>query len=685
MKLRKTLAGILGAVVMLLGVGTFEHINRETGVHAAKEVVETVVFSKQGYTNEQVINSYKGDKFEITFNKGTASYDPAYYTSGTNMRVYNGGNMIFSSDYEITKIVITHSKSPTVTPDVGNVTSGSGLKTWSGNSKTITLSIKNDQIRMTKIVVTLNAGDEKIPLSKPIVKIDNYSGLATWGEIANAINYEYVILENNEVVKTEIIETTSVQLTDGQSIKVKAIGNGVENLDSDYSVVCTYNAIQVTTEVQSWIEPYYNDGVYTKKSEIYLNENADVDLEEVIHFDDKQPLRLNRTTYYKDNALFMSNLDGTIGGEGQINSGYRTEGSDLRHFTLNSNNEPVNDWKVSNTSLKEFFVTLDKFNGEGYFDNWKLSATEATFDVNQSNKNSETVKDFINFAAPCLEFVFTEKYENYFNLERLSITQDKNDRGQNYLSMKIYVNQTNSGALVNDKGILAESRIYSGNNVFDELATRSIPKINCENGTVTYSPVKDYYRDGEKVTFVVTPNEGYIVKSATFSGSNIPERDENGFTFVGTISANNKLVVEFGLPQQAGEPTTYIFSNYDEGTQYGKNENHSLDDKVTVFTNDCHFTTQLRIYSSSTNNGYAIIKSTTAISELGLNIGYKSDTLNVYGSNDEGETWVLISGVSFTTSYKDYTVNFNGNTYTWIKLDVKGSNQARIASITITN
>lgn len=137
----------------------------------------------------------------------------------------------------------------------------------------------------------------------------------------------------------------------------------------------------------------------------------------------------------------------------------------------------------------------------------------------------------------------------------------------------------------------------------------------------------------------------------------------------------------------AGDSVTYTFSSYTAGAQYAKNEEHVLDSDVTVVTNDCHFTTQLRIYSSSTNNGYAVIKCTNnglTFSGLKLSAGNKADTLNVYGSNDEGVSWTLIQGVSVTsTSYKDYTVNFSAN-YKWLKLDVAGSNQVRVQNMTLT-
>ena len=138
-------------------------------------------------------------------------------------------------------------------------------------------------------------------------------------------------------------------------------------------------------------------------------------------------------------------------------------------------------------------------------------------------------------------------------------------------------------------------------------------------------------------------------------------------------------------PETPVETTTkYTFSNYTAGTQYAENETHELDDNVTIITTDCHFTTELRIYSSSTNNGYAIITSKNPIKSIGVNAGNKVDTIVIYGSNDKGATWTEVATISVTsTSYKDYSATLNGS-YMWLKLDVKGSNQVRIKSITLT-
>lgn len=145
-------------------------------------------------------------------------------------------------------------------------------------------------------------------------------------------------------------------------------------------------------------------------------------------------------------------------------------------------------------------------------------------------------------------------------------------------------------------------------------------------------------------------------------------------------------IVPFTAVQSAAaeETATYTFSEYAAGTQYAENEVHKLDERITVTTTNAHFTTQLRLYSSSTNNGYAIISSTEPMSKISVNAGYNSDTLNIYGSSD-GENWSEnpIASCEVTSSYADHTLDLEG-TYKYLKLDVAGTRQLRITSMTIT-
>lgn len=96
------------------------------------------------------------------------------------------------------------------------------------------------------------------------------------------------------------------------------------------------------------------------------------------------------------------------------------------------------------------------------------------------------------------------------------------------------------------------------------------------------------------------------------------------------------------------------------------------------------FTTQLRIYSSSTHNGYVVSDALPGtITKMTFNAGNKVDNIVIYGSND-GSVWTQVGEVAVTsTSYNDYDFNFTGS-YTRFKLDVKGANQIRIAKMSVT-
>lgn len=143
------------------------------------------------------------------------------------------------------------------------------------------------------------------------------------------------------------------------------------------------------------------------------------------------------------------------------------------------------------------------------------------------------------------------------------------------------------------------------------------------------------------------------------------------------------LAVVPGFAEEVTKSVT--FSNYTAGTQYAENEKHDLGDGLVIYTTLCHFTTELRIYSSSTNNGYVVSDALPGtITKMTFNAGYKSDCLVVYGSND-GIEWTQVGEVSVTSSYKDYSLTFPDNSgYTHFKLDVKGSNQIRLKTMSVT-
>ena len=116
------------------------------------------------------------------------------------------------------------------------------------------------------------------------------------------------------------------------------------------------------------------------------------------------------------------------------------------------------------------------------------------------------------------------------------------------------------------------------------------------------------------------------------------------------------------------------FSTLEKGVQYA-DESNAFGEFITVSTHNkgCHFNTQLRIYDSSTNNGYAVVTSTKVITSITINAGNSAATLEVYGSTD-GDTWTLIENVTTASAYNNYTVDVDEALgYTYLKLDANGT------------
>lgn len=149
---------------------------------------ETVDFSAQGYANGQAITEYVGDDFTVTFDKGTNSNAPKYYTTGTAIRIYGGGYFTVSSTKTITKIEIgfgTGDDSNEITTDV--VTYSNGV--WEGNASAVKFTIggTNGHRRVKTITVTLSGETPPEPPTPTIT------------EIATAA--EFIALENNKEFK----------------------------------------------------------------------------------------------------------------------------------------------------------------------------------------------------------------------------------------------------------------------------------------------------------------------------------------------------------------------------------------------------------------------------------------------------------------------------------------------------
>ncbi len=206
-------------------------------------------------------------------------------------------------------------------------------------------------------------------------------------------------------------------------------------------------------------------------------------------------------------------------------------------------------------------------------------------------------------------------------------------------------------------------------------ANFTLPAVKSEGATVTWA-VKSgdaIVLDGANATVTRGAEDATVVLTAS-----LVIDDAAAVTKDFTVTVPAALAA--GVTQ-----TTYTFKDYTAGAQYATEEVHQLDDVVKVTVTDGHFTTQIRLYDSTGENGHdsiAIVSSTKAIDKISLNAGYEVATLNVYGSTD-GTNWVLIQELATTSDYADHELDVTGLGYTYLKLDAVGA-QIRVASMTLT-
>ncbi len=115
-------------------------------------------FSKQGYTNAQDLDGEKiaiNEHVTATFAKANAGTAPAYYDSGSAIRLYGGGTLTVSSLTNITEIKVTFGeKKNDIKSDIE--TWNNTTNTWVGTAKEVVLTVDaasgNDQFQ--KVAVT---------------------------------------------------------------------------------------------------------------------------------------------------------------------------------------------------------------------------------------------------------------------------------------------------------------------------------------------------------------------------------------------------------------------------------------------------------------------------------------------------------------------------------------------------
>ena len=132
----------------------------------------------------------------------------------------------------------------------------------------------------------------------------------------------------------------------------------------------------------------------------------------------------------------------------------------------------------------------------------------------------------------------------------------------------------------------------------------------------------------------------------------------------------------------AAESTvSYDFSTFSgSSTQYAQ-QSHDLGNGLNVGMVGCHINTQLRFYNSQASVEAIFNVTDKEITSMTLNAGYKAGNMTVSTSAD-GATWSDAGAITTTTSYTNYTVNFDPSTK-YVKLG-KGTSTAQIRIKTVS-
>ncbi len=124
---------------------------------------ETITFSKLYTANTPLDGEdVAGDNFTVTFNKGTGSTAPQYYTTGTAVRAYAKNSFTVKSDYDFSKVEISFGSSDgsnAISTDKGSYEEDGDCGVWTGGANEVTFTIggTSGNRRITAIKITYGA------------------------------------------------------------------------------------------------------------------------------------------------------------------------------------------------------------------------------------------------------------------------------------------------------------------------------------------------------------------------------------------------------------------------------------------------------------------------------------------------------------------------------------------------
>ena len=203
----------------------------------------TVTFtaSANGYSNGAAVTTVKIDDYiTATFDKGSNSNAPKYYTTGEAIRCYGGNTFtIASTAGNVTKIVLTFASGEgtnTITTNVGTYSNF----TWTGKAKEVTFTIggTSGHRRVAGIEVTYEGTGTGTPVvetvANPVIAAvsDRFNeGESLFVTIATETeNAEiYYTLDGSDPVENGLLYAAEIEITETTTVKAVAVKEGWNN------------------------------------------------------------------------------------------------------------------------------------------------------------------------------------------------------------------------------------------------------------------------------------------------------------------------------------------------------------------------------------------------------------------------------------------------------------------------
>ena len=201
----------------------------------------TVTFtaSANGYSNGAAVTTVNiGDCITATFDKGTNSNAPKYYTSGSAIRCYGGNTITIASNAgNITKIVLTFGSSDgtnAITTEPATYSNG----TWNGTASSVTFTVggSTGNRRIAGIEVTYEDTGAPVveTVANPVIAAvsDRFNeGESLFVTIATETeNAEiYYTLDGSDPVENGLLYAGKIEITETTTIKAVAVKDGWNN------------------------------------------------------------------------------------------------------------------------------------------------------------------------------------------------------------------------------------------------------------------------------------------------------------------------------------------------------------------------------------------------------------------------------------------------------------------------